>query len=283
MKNHIVAAVFLRGDKTMMNYKNFFGFEREPFPQDIRIDRLYPVLGLNGLVDRVLYAVELGTVAVITGDVGAGKSTSLRYASSKLHPSAYRIMPVVANTGTIMELLRQILLALDTECKSLSITTVTKMARSMITDIAERRQSPVLMIDEAHLMRVDVFAQLHTIMQFEFDSKPVMPVILCGQNTLIDKLFYHTSRPLASRVVARSHLEGLKLKDMEGYLRHHLEIAGIKEQLFSEEAILAIHQGSGGLLRRANILARGALVATAIEKCQVVSAEHVRIASTEIL
>ena len=43
----------------------------------------------------------------------------------------------------------------------------------------------------------------------------------------------------------RSHLEGLKQKDMEGYLKHYLEIAGIKEELFYEEAILTIHQGLG--------------------------------------
>lgn len=61
-----------------------------------------------------------------------------------------------------------------------------------------------------------------------------------------------------------------------------MEIAGIKEQLFSEEAILAIHQGSGGLLRRANLLAKGSLEAAAREKCVVVSAEHAWMASTEI-
>ncbi len=70
---------------------------------------------------------------------------------------------------------------------------------------------------------------------------------------------------------------------MEGYLRHHLEIGGIKEQLFSEEAVLAIHQDSGGLLRKANLLARGSLIRAAIEKTNVVTAEHVRIASTELI
>ena len=98
---------------------------------------------------------------------------------------------------------------------------------------------------------------------------------LVGQNNLLDKLRYHTSRPLASRVIGRSHLEGLKAKDMAGYLKHHLNIAGISEQLldgrikvyqlFSDEAILAIQQGSGGLLRRANYLAKGALLAATTE------------------
>ena len=73
------------------------------------------------------------------------------------------------------------------------------------------------------------------------------------------------------------------MEDMRGYLVHHLQLVGSGDNLFSDEAIVAIHQGSGGLLRRANHLARGALMAGARENCSVISAEHVRVASTEIL
>jgi general secretion pathway protein A len=267
----------------MTLYKHFFGFEKEPFPQDIRVQDIYPLPGLKALADRFRYAIELGTMSVITGEVGTGKSTSLRYASSSLHPSQYRIIPVTANTGTILELLKQILLSLQMESRSLSITLLTKTLRGLLSDITAKKQQPVVIIDEAHLMRIEIFAQIHTLFQFEFDSQPLVPLILCGQNTLLDKLMYHSSRPLASRIAGRSHLEGLTLKEMGGYLNHHLKIAGVKEQLFSEEASLAIQQGSGGLLRRANNLARGALLAAAIEKCRTVTAEHVRIASTEII
>jgi len=62
-------------------------------------------------------------------------------------------------------------------------------------------------------------------------------------------------------VVAWSHLEGVNRQDMERYLIHHLKIAGVKQALISHQAITAIHQGSGGLFRRANHLARGALIA----------------------
>ena len=267
----------------MINYKNFFGFQGEVFGQEIKIKDIYPIPGLKSLEERFLYAVDIGGVVVITGEVGSGKSTSLRYACSKLHPSGYKILSVIANTGTILELYRQIGFALDVECKTHSITRIMKTLKEIIKEIGSRRQRPVLVIDEAHLLRVDVFAQLHTLMEFEFDSKPIMPLVLSGQTSLIDKLSYHTSRPLASRVVGRSHLRGLKLKDMNGYIKHHLEIAGVKEQLFSDEAIRAIHQGSGGLLRKANILARGSLIAAASENIRFISPEHVRIASTEII
>jgi general secretion pathway protein A len=266
-----------------MSYKNFFGFQKEPFAQDIKVSDLFPLPSLSGVYERIKFALELGAVTVITGEVGAGKSTSLRYASSQLHPSKYKIIPVIANNGTVMEIYRQVGLALNVESRSPSLTTVIKTVRSVISEIALRKETPVLIIDEAHLMRVEVFAQLHTLLQFDFDSKPLVPLVLAGHNTLVDKLLYHTARSLASRVVGKSYLEGLKLKEMQSYLKHHLEIAGIRDQLFSDEAILAIHQGSGGLLRRANLLARGALMAAALEKLPVVSAEHVRLASTEII
>ncbi len=267
----------------MTNYKSFFGFTKEPFSQDLRTDDFYQSAQLSAAAERLLYAVQTGAVCVITGEVGAGKSSALRYGSSKLHPSQYRIIPVIASTGSINEVLKQICFGLAVESKSISISTLMKTIRNVVTEIAARKQTPILLIDEANLMRLEVFAQLHTLGQFELDSKPVMPMILAGQNALLDKLRYHTSRPLASRVVARSHLEGLKQKDSAGYLKHHLEIAGITEQLFSDEAITAIHQSAGGMLRKVNILARGALIATAREQCRLVSAEHVRLASTEMI
>jgi len=262
--------------------RHFFGFTKEPFSPDIRVEELFHTAALEGAKERCLYAVSLGALSVITGDVGSGKSTALRYAASALHPSQYYLISVVASTGSIIEVLKQVCMALDVEWTSISLAKLMRTVRGAITEIGKRRQVPVLIIDEASLLRIEVFAQLHTLGQFDMDSKPLLPIILAGQNNLLDKLMYLTSRPLASRVIGRSHLDGLKQKEMAGYLKHHLEVAGIVEQLFSDEAILAIHQGSGGLLRRANLLAKGSLIAASREKCMVVSAEHVRMASTEI-
>jgi type II secretory pathway predicted ATPase ExeA len=68
---------------------------------------------------------------------------------------------------------------------------------------------------------------------------------------------------------------------MELYIAHHLKIAGLKQSPFDSQAITAIHQGSGSLFRKANHLARGGLLAAASEKSQVVTAEHISLASTE--
>jgi len=69
---------------------------------------------------------------------------------------------------------------------------------------------------------------------------------------------------------------------MQQYLEHHLSLVGVKNNLFEDAAVTAIHQGSGGLLRKANHLARGSIIAASKEKSKTVMAEHVRLAATEV-
>lgn len=266
------------------SYLNFFGFTREPFGSDIEIGHILETQEVRAVSDRFDYAVRLGAIGLVTGEVGSGKSTALRFALSRLHPSEYRPLWVTASSGSILEFYRQLTNELEVETNTFSRAVLLRVIRSQILDLATKsKQKPVLVIDEASLLRIAVYAELHTLTQFEADSKPYLPIILVGQNNLVDLLGYRTSVPLASRVVARYHLQGVTRQDMDSYLQHHLKIAGISQPLFSEPAVTAIQQGSGGLLRRANHLARGALIAAAHEKIQLVSAEHVRIASTELV
>jgi type II secretory pathway predicted ATPase ExeA len=268
----------------MIALTHAFSLTREPFAQDIPVDDLFPLPGLKAFFDRFDYALHLGAATVITGEVGSGKSTSLRAAASRLHPSQYKVISLVVTTGSALELLRQICLELGAWPLSNSMAKLMKTIRELLGNITAKKQIPLLIFDEAHLMRLDILAQLHTLTQLPFDQRSLVPLVLSGQNILIDRLLYYTSKPFASRVVGRTHLQGLKQADMKAYVLHHLHIAGAdNEELFAEEAFTAIHQGSGGLLRRANNLARGAMLAAASEQAPVVTAEHVRLASTEIL
>lgn len=267
----------------MNNYLAFFGFTREPFTSDIGIADILKTPELTGIKDRLDYVLRLGAVGLVTGEVGSGKSTALRYALEQLHPSSHRSFYITATSGSILEFYRQFVEALGIHLSSNSKVTMLRMIKKEIVKlVCEKKTKIMLVVDEASLMRLEVFAELHTICQFEKDAKPWLPLILSGQNNLIDKLTYQTSLPLASRVVAKSHLEGADRQGMETYLQHHLVVAGIDRMLFEETAITAIHQGAGGLYRKANHLARGALIAAASGQSASVNAEHVRIASTEI-
>lgn len=267
-----------------MSYRAFFGLSREAFTPDIELDSILRTPELLAVNQRVEYVIRLGGIGLVTGEVGAGKSTALRWAAGRLHPSKYKVLWVTATAGSILEVYRQLLAELDVNTASSSRAVLTRNIRNQIQNLVmTKKQQPLLLIDEASLLRLDVFTELHTLTQFEGDSKPWLPIILAGQSSLADNLLYRTAIPLASRIVARSHLEAVDRLGMEGYLRHHLNIAGLKNNPFEEQAITAVHQGSGGLFRKANHLARGALIAAAGDKSQIVTADHVRMADSELL
>jgi len=264
-------------------YRTFYGLTREPFAADPALKDILKNDAVTAVQNRFDYTLRLGAIALVTGEIGSGKSTALRYAAGKLHPSEYRIFYITATSGSILELYRQILDVLGIARSSSSRAILTSLIKKEITELVEgKKLKAVLIIDEASLLRLEVFAELHTICQFHKDARHYLPLILAGQANLVDNLMYRTSAPLASRIVARSHLEGLDRQGMQHYLEHHLKLAGVKGHLFEDAAVTAIHQGSGGLLRKANHLARGSLVAAALDKAMTVSAEHVRLASTEI-
>jgi general secretion pathway protein A len=157
-----------------------------------------------------------------------------------------------------LELYRQILNELAIDVTSSSRSAMTRKIKQEVLDLSQGKKMKVaLIIDEASLLRLEVFTELHTLTQFEQDSKPYLPIILAGQANLVDSLRYRNCLPLANRVVARSHLKGSDLETMEAYLR--------------------------GLFRKANHLARGAIVAAARNESTVVTADNVRLAATELL
>lgn len=91
-----------------------------------------------------------------------------------------------------------------------SLAIMLRRIRQEILDVVRgKKLKMLLVIDEASLLRLEMFAELHTLTQFEQDSKPILPMVLAGQSNLIDSLMYRSSLPLPARIVKRSHLEGI--------------------------------------------------------------------------
>lgn len=266
-----------------MNYTQYFGFKTEPFNSEIQTKNLLKLPSMVSVKERIDYVLR-GGVLLVTGDVGSGKSTALRWSENHFHPSQHLFINIIASGGTLIEFYKQLCWGVDLDVMTGTRTSVMKKFKSVIEDIAQtKKQKIVIIVDEAHLLRAEVFSELHTLTQFKNDSKNYFSIVLAGLSILIDKMTYRTSLPLASRVIARTHLVNLDEAQLSIYLDHHLSVAGINNKLFSQQAITAIYQGSAGILRKANHLARGGLIAASAEKEQTVSAEHIRIAATELM
>lgn len=267
-----------------MSHKAYFGFKFEPFAKDIPTKDLLRLPSMVGVKERLDYCLSLGGVMTIFGEVGAGKSTSMRWALSHYHPSELRSIDIIANTGSIMEFYKQLASGLDLAGSTTSRAMTLKASKAAIRETwTSKKQRVVVYVDEAQLLRRDVLTELHTLLNFDHDAGNFLSLVLSGQPTLLDHLQYREATPLASRVMAKAHLRALSPLEMEEYINHHVRVAGVKKQLFDPAAITAIHQGAAGGLRRANQLASGSLLAASLEKQAIVTAEHVRSAASELI
>jgi type II secretory pathway predicted ATPase ExeA len=176
------------------SYRQFFAFTKEPFGADIPRKDIMMTKSLAATQERIHYALRLGAIALVTGEIGSGKSTTLRYVLGGLHPSEYKVISVTATSGSILELYRQILGEMGSEIAGSSRAIMTKAIKQEILDLTLGKKMKVaLVIDEASLLRLEVFAELHTLTQFEQDSKPWFPIVLAG-------------RQIWSRTSATAHL-----------------------------------------------------------------------------
>jgi len=267
-----------------INYKAMFGFKSEPFSNDSAPKDLLKMPGMVGVHERLTYTHSIGGAMVITGEVGSGKSTSLRWSLSQFHRSQTTIAFFVGHGGSYTEILRMVAMELGLDSNSSSRTRLLTQIRAAVRDIVTtKKQQVLLVVDEANLLRPEVLAELHTLTQFDQDSRNLLTLILCGQSSLLDRLQLRSSLPLASRVVTKTHLEPLNRTDMDEYVSHHLTTAGVKKKLFDDTALTALYQGSSGILRKANALARGGLAAAALDGRDTVNAENIRMAMSELL
>lgn len=114
-------------------YRAFFGLTRKPFAADLPLDAILKTEDLLAVQQRIAYTVDLGAIALVTGEVGAGKSTALRWIAGQLHPSKYKPHWVTATSGSILEVYRQLLAELDIRTASSSraiLTGISTAARS---------------------------------------------------------------------------------------------------------------------------------------------------------
>ncbi|UWZ79781.1 hypothetical protein L9S41_19215 [Geoalkalibacter halelectricus] len=89
-----------------MSYRAFFGLKSKPFAADLPLDAILKTEDLQEVQQRILYTIDLGAIALVTGEVGAGKSTALRWVCGGLHPSRYKPLWVTATSGSILEVYR---------------------------------------------------------------------------------------------------------------------------------------------------------------------------------
>lgn len=267
---------------SVQKVQEYYGFTRLPFRSDLAPSMLARTQAHTEATARITWCVNQKAIGVITGEVGAGKTVAIRAATTALdtsrHSTIYLPNPVVGTRG----MLHHIVAALGQVPSYHKATLVPQAADALASEQAERGRTPILVIDEAHLLDNQQMETIRMLTNHDMDSATPFATLLVGQPTLRQRLRLGVLAALDQRVSIRYALPGMQPKETKDYINHHLKIAGRTDTLFSDDAINQIHIASRGYPRAVNNLATNALTAACLKNQAIVDEKAARTAIHEI-
>ena len=212
---------------------------------------------------------------LLAGEAGVGKTCVLRAWRQRLLKEQYRLTYCHNATLGRRDFYRQLCLALGLSPKA-TAAAVFYSVSTHVQELMQSRVHPMFLLDEAHLLHPDVLAHLHILLNYEWDSRALLSIVLVGLPELDDRLSLGAHKPLLSRLHARLYLGPVTLDDTEQYLRYRLKLAGSDRELFPRDTAALLHEASGGTHRELDRLASLSLREAARKKRKLVDRDLVR-------
>jgi len=251
-------------------FEAFFGFKKTPFGDSPDSKQLFASQAWTQVKARLQFLVDHHGTGLLTGEVGAGKSTAARAFIAGLNPNLYKILYLHWTSGSALDLLRQLALELDLQPAHYRGDLVRQISEAIVRLNQSKKQHPILILDESQLLSHAALEQLPLLLNFDMDSSHYLTLLLIGQPLLRRTLSLQMHEPLRQRIAVQYHLKGLSRDELDAYLTHQLKAAGISQPLFNETARQALYQATKGILRKVNKLALTALRLAASRKVTIV-------------
>lgn len=259
-----------------------YGFTRMPFGRDLAPSMLHRHAVHNEAVARITWCIAEHALGVVTGEVGVGKTVAARAAIAAVDQARHTIIYLPNPTVGARGIHHQIVTCLGGRPCHGTAALTTQATDALATEQAERGRTPVLVIDEAHLLDNTQLESVRMLTNHDMDRTCPFACLLIGQPTLRRMVKLGVLAALDQRIAVRCHMNGMTADETAGYLRHHLQLAGRSDPLFSDDAITLIHQTSRGKPRAINNLAIQALMATFADGKAIVDENATRAAITEV-
>ncbi len=241
-------------------YADYYGLGEKPFrktpdPRFLFLNEVY-----EEALERLLYAVEEMELALLTGEVGSGKTLLTRALVDRLG-DRYEVGMILNPRLSPRQFLRMAARELGVETPSLHANDLLDQIHQRLLALDAEGRAAVVIVDEAHLIPgKPTFEEIRLLTNFQLDDRNLITVVLVGQPELRERLRHRTYRALTQRLGAEFHLTPLTLEDVRDYVRHRLKVAGATRDLFDEAALQMLHEASGGIPRVLNHLASQALI-----------------------
>jgi type II secretory pathway predicted ATPase ExeA len=244
-----------------VTYLDFYELGQEPF-SNAPVSRFYygSTQHAQALM-RLSHAVSsMKGLAVLVGDIGAGKTTLARRMLDSLPEEEYEAaLLVIIHSGiTASWLLRRIALQLGVEAPAEEKLALLSQLYQRLVRIYEQGKKAVVLIDEAQMLASrEIMEEFRGLLNLEVPERKLISFVFFGLPEIEQNL--RLDPPLAQRVALKYRLEPLQAADTDAYVRHRLRLAGAGRVPFTPEAIERIHLHGRGTPRLINTLCDNAL------------------------
>ncbi len=252
----------------------WFGLRSAPFSKEIADDDLWLPTSKAELVDELEEAIAARASVLLTGEPGVGKTCVLRALRKRLSPDDYRLTYCHNATLGRRDFYRQLCVALGLT-PSATAAAVFYAVSTHVEELGKERIHPVFLLDEAHLLHQDVLDHLHILLNYQWDSRALLSLVLIGLPELETQLERRRNRSLYTRIHHRCVIDDATASDTTEYISYRLGLAGATKSLFAGDAVELLHEHVAGSLRDLDRLAQAAMRDAARRKKKTVDRDAV--------
>ena len=241
-------------------YEKFYKLRAKPFQIEPDPSYLFKSSKHKNALTYLEYGLteNVGFI-LLTGEIGAGKTTLIQYVLGKLGKDIETA--VIFNTNvTAEQLLNFILSEFELKRPKNDKAAVLEIFYGYLIQKYGEKKRVLLIIDEAQNLSPEALEEVRMLSNLQAESEALLQIMLVGQPELTAKLQAPNLLQFSQRIAVNYHLEGLNREESGKYISFRLEKAGMKNNLFTPDAMKLIHQFSGGIPRSINLLCNAALV-----------------------
>lgn len=250
-------------------YETFYGFSARPFQLTPDPQFYFESVSHKKAMSYLGYGLSQGEgFIVITGEVGAGKSTLVAHLMERIDPAALTVAQVVTSALDGAEIVHVIAQAFGLAVEGHDKATALGLIERFLQDEARAGRRCLLVVDECQNLELTALEELRMLSNFQLGSHPLLQSLLLGQPEFRTTLAQHPGlEQLRQRIIASHHLEALDAGEVEHYVRHRLAHVGWDGRPGFEEGLLdALFRHTGGIPRRVNQVMNRLLLLGAIEE-----------------